>query len=430
MADLNVKVGLDKSGFQTGLAAMENAVSGFGNKLTGILAGSFSFAAIGAGISKAIEQGDQLQDIAEKFGVSASKLQMLGNAASVYGSSLENVSAGLNKLSLAQQKAMDGDESLLQTFGEVGISLESLKTLGPEDIFLRIADSFASGANDGRQFLIVNELLGKAQTDLIKVMNQGSAAIIEQGTSMGVWSDETIAALSTASDAIKTFQNQITIGLGAIIPVLNSAIQRYQDFVGAVTLAASARFNPNLDSAARADLMEESSRKIADAVLGRSDLEKEATASTVRNVDERVAAYDREAKGKEAAAERWKKVMQDQIDLDNKEEVTAARIENRAMIREAQRRRDATPGSSNFEKLREQAATEYNRVFNVPVSNEQVYRANPGLRERLSDTAGIGGMKTQQDGPKEATVQSINQKVDAAVRRLDELIRASGTFGM
>jgi hypothetical protein len=165
----------------------------------------------------AIEKGDQLQDIAEKFGVSASKLQLLGNAASVFGSGVEAVSAGLNKLSLAQQKAIASDDGLINTFKEVGITIDDLKTMGAEDIFLRISDSFASGANDGRQFIIVNELLGKAQTDLIKVMNQGSAAILEQGNAMGVWSDETIAQLSMASDALKTFQNYLVIGFGFLI---------------------------------------------------------------------------------------------------------------------------------------------------------------------------------------------------------------------
>ena len=122
------------------------------------------------------------------------------------------------------------------TFKEVGISLADLKSLSPEDVFLKVSDSFASGANDGRQFIIVNELLGKAQTDLIKVMNQGSAAILEQGTSMGVWSDETIAALSEASDGIKIFQNNITIAFGYIATLGNGLVKAFQAIVESVTL--------------------------------------------------------------------------------------------------------------------------------------------------------------------------------------------------
>jgi hypothetical protein len=237
---LVAKVGLDKSGFSTGLSALKSEVQGFSSEIKNMLAGGFAVGSIFEGLKGAIEKGDQLQDIAEKFGVSASKLQMLGNAASVYGSSVENISAGLNKLSLAQQKATSGDEALIATFKEAGVSLEDLKSMGPEDIFLKISDSFASGANDGRQFLIVNELLGKAQTDLIKVMNQGSTAIIDQGNAMGVWSDETISSLSAASDTIKTLQNIFTVAFGNIASFLTPAINAYQKFIEVIILAGAA----------------------------------------------------------------------------------------------------------------------------------------------------------------------------------------------
>ena len=222
------KLALDASGMDRGLQSANASLDKFAKQAGTALVGAFAFDKIISGFSTAIEKGDQLQDIAEKFGVSASKLQLLGNAATVFGSNLEQVSAGLNKLSLAQQKAISGEsgsEALVDTFKEVGISMDQLKTMSAEDIFLKISDSFASGANEGRQFIIVNELLGKAQTDLIKVMNQGSAAIIAQGESMGVWSDETISQLSEASDAIKTLQNKFTVGFGVMAQVIMPVVK-------------------------------------------------------------------------------------------------------------------------------------------------------------------------------------------------------------
>lgn len=231
-ATATAKLALDASGLDRGLQSATASLDKFAKQTGSILAGAFAFDKLISGFSSAIEKGDQLQDIAEKFGVSASKLQMLGNAASVFGSGVEQVSAGLNKLSLAQQKAVSGEqgaEALVATFAEVGISLEELRTMGAEDIFLRIADSFASGANDGRQFVIVNELLGKAQTDLIKVLNQGSAAIIEQGNAIGVFSDDTISSLSELSDQIKVLQNNMTMGFGNVAALLNPFIKGLQD---------------------------------------------------------------------------------------------------------------------------------------------------------------------------------------------------------
>jgi hypothetical protein len=232
-ATATAKLALDASGLDRGLASAQDSVSRFAKQAGQALVGAFAFGKIIQGFSTAIEKGDELQDIAEKFGVSASKLQMLGNAASVFGSGLDQVSAGLNKLSLAQQKAVSGEsgsEALVATFAEVGISLEELRSITAEDIFLKIADSFASGSNDGRQFVIVNELLGKAQTDLIKVLNQGSEAIIEQGNAIGVFSNETIAQLSAASDSIKKFQNILTVGFGVAAGKIMEAVEAYGRF--------------------------------------------------------------------------------------------------------------------------------------------------------------------------------------------------------
>lgn len=440
MADLNVKVGLDRSGFQTGLAAMENSISKFGSRMTGILAGSFSFAAIGAGISRAIDQGDQLQDLANRFGVAASSIQEIGNAASLSGASVEDVASAMNKLAKnAGEAVMDPQGNMAKSFEQIGLSVEKLKGMSPQDLFMELSKAVASGSLGMSDFAVAQELAGRAALQLMETFRMGPNAIRQTGQAMGVMSDETIAALSRASDAIKTLQMQMTNAFGGVAQFLVPAIDMFKmlaEQIGMVSAASAALFSGNFKDAmtiaaagkkARDEFFNKTATVTAPVLR---NTEATLTKSTKENTDARIAQYDREAAAKEASASRWKRAMEEQMDLDAKEEVTAARMENRAMIREAQRRRDATPGSENFERLREKAGTEWNRIFNQPVSDEQVFRANPGLRAGLSDMAGTGAMKSQQEGPKEATVQSINQKVDDAVNRLDELIRASGTFGI
>ena len=235
-ATATAKLALDASRFDRGIASAQTSVARFAKTAGGLVAGAFAFDKIIAGFSSAIEKGDQLQDIAEKFGVSASKLQLLGNAASVFGSGLDQISGGLNKLSLAQQKALAGDKGLEATFKEVGISIEQLKDMQPEDILLKISDSFASGANEGRQFIIVSELLGKAQTDLIKVLNQGSEAIIQQGENIGVYTDQQIASLSALSDSLKIFQNLTSLVFGVTAIAIMDAVEAYARFAAIPSL--------------------------------------------------------------------------------------------------------------------------------------------------------------------------------------------------
>jgi hypothetical protein len=477
---LLVKLGLDSSGFKTGLAQVENSVTGFASKLGGILTGVVGFEAIRRGFESAIEKGDQLQDIAEKFGVSASKLQMLGNAASVYGSSIEAVSAGLNKLSLAQQKALAGDANLQDTFREVGISLQDLKNIGPEDLFLRIADSFASGANDGRQFIIVNELLGKAQTDLIKVMNQGSAAIIEQGNSMGVWSDETIAALSAASDALKTLQNNFTIFFGNLSMGINKAVERYQDLIEAVYLHIRANRDENLDAAGRASLYEQSAVKAGDVIFGRSKIQMTNAGPTsiraqanqideqrikeLQKLDTEAARFElRLIEARIDGRRKAEKIMENFEEQNAKDQARNAQERARLLASITQNveslvaEREGPRAELELQKRRAaeaaQAARETGTPEQILAANQEANRLQRMLESRL-ENLGFGDaslsrarMQAQQITGMVPGVESLRdimtkpdvsqpQKIQVdrlplsdVLQRLDDLIRSAGKFG-
>ncbi|NBO26495.1 MAG: hypothetical protein EBU96_06835, partial [Actinobacteria bacterium] len=336
------------------------------------------FEAIRRGFESAIEKGDQLQDIAEKFGVSASKLQTLGNAASVYGSSIEAVSAGLNKLSLAQQKATSGDEGLIATFKEVGVSIEDLKSMGPEDIFLKISDSFASGANDGRQFVLVNELLGKAQTDLIKVMNQGSTAIIDQGNAMGVWSDETISSLSAASDTIKTLQNLFTVAFGNIAsfltPAINASINAYQKFIEVIILAGAASKEVLAGNFDGAKLLAKEINRIIDEDRSARPL----GAGGPKTVGEQ--ASDESTKAAEAAAKKTKDEQEKMMDLYRQ----ADAVRRRQML-------NAMSDEDKLQALMQERADLMNKINKTP---EGVDRAKLALEQANLD-AQIGPLQTK-----------------------------------
>ena len=424
MADLNVKVGLDRSGFQTGLAAMENSARAFGNKLSGIVAGSFSFAAIGAGFSRAIEQGDAIQDLANRFGIAASSIQEIGNAASLSGGSVEDVAAAMNKLAKNAGEAIGGNEKLQESFAAIGLSVGDLAGKTPQDLFFALSRAVASGSLGMRDFEIASELAGRGASTLMETLRMGPDVIQATGQAMGVFGDETTEALSKASDAIKTFQNTITLGFAAVVPVIQNLIERYQDLVEAVTLSIQARFNPNLDATAKADLMEQSSLKAGDVVFGRSSLEEKQTQQVVRNTEARIEQYDKEASAKEAAAARMRKLSDKSLDLDAKEEALFESIEFKKQIREAERIRDATPGSKAFEQER----SERLRTINQQRGNAPDF--DP--REALMNRFGLGQQAMTppalQDPVRNTVVQSISTQLGNAVSRLDTLIQKAGSF--
>ena len=393
------KLALDASGMDRGLASAQTSLERFAKTATATIAGGFAFNKIISGFSSAIEKGDQLQDIAEKFGVSASKLQLLGNAASVFGSNVEQVSAGLNKLSLAQQKAISGEsgsESLVAAFNEVGISMEELRSMSAEDIFLAISDSFASGANEGRQFVIVNELLGKAQTDLIKVLNQGSEAIIEQGNAIGVFSDETIASLSEASDAIKTLQNKFTIGFGlmaqGIMPVIRT-IEMLSEQLGFAIAAAEQLLRGDLKAANAVAAAGGKARK----EFGKEEVRPKPDKS--RGIDSDVveskSIKEVEKAEKEAIKERTDEAMRI-LDNENFEKELANKSYERKRDRERERMLEAAnsevqAAQEKMKQEREQAAKQKDMAAGPGGTSRQFELARGGAAtEALNFAAGLG----------------------------------------
>jgi hypothetical protein len=230
MADLKVKVGVDKSGFTTGLASMENSVKGFGTKVGGILAGAFAFDKIIQGFSNAIDKGDQLQDLANRFGVAASSLQEIGNAASTSGAGLEDVASAMNKLAKNAGAAIGGNEQMAEAFNKIGLSVEQLQGMTPQDLFMALSKAVASGTLGMQDFAIAQELAGKGAAVLMETLRMGPDVISANGQAMGVFSNETIAQLSAASDALKAFQNVVTIVFGTAVSKIMDAVEAYARF--------------------------------------------------------------------------------------------------------------------------------------------------------------------------------------------------------
>ena len=236
MADLKVKVGIDKSGFTTGLASMENSVKGFGTKVGGILGGAFAFDKIIQGFSNAIEKGDQLQDLANRFGIAASSLQEIGNAASLSGAGLEDVASAMNKLAKNAGSAVGGNTAMAESFAKIGLSVADLNGMSPQDLFMALSSAVASGSLGMQDFAVAQELAGKGAGALMETFRMGADAITENGQGMGVWSDETILQLSKASDAMKTLQNTFVIGFGYIAQAINPVLDAFKQFTAEVTL--------------------------------------------------------------------------------------------------------------------------------------------------------------------------------------------------
>jgi len=252
MADVSLKLGLDQGGLQTGLKSAQNSIKAFAGGIGNQLAGALSFGAIAAGLKNAIDKGDQLQDLANRFGVAAESLQRVGNAASLSGGSLEEVAGAMNKLARNAGEAISGNKTMEEAFGRIGLSVSDLKSMTPDQIFLALSKSVQQGGGSLQDFANAQELAGRGAAGLMELLRMGPEAIMANGEAMGVWGNDTIRQLSEASDAIKTFQNNITIGFGYAATLANGLVKAYHAVVESLVLlgaAAKEAFAGNLDGA-------------------------------------------------------------------------------------------------------------------------------------------------------------------------------------
>lgn len=277
MAELKAKIGLETNAFETGLARLQNKVGSFAKGIGGLVVGAFAFDKLLSAMTNAINKGDQLQDLANKFGISASQLQLLGNAAELSGASLESVAAALNKAAVNAQKAGQ-DKNLAAGFEKIGLSLSDLQRATPQDILMKFADAAASGAIAGEEFSLAVQLMGRSATDLLPTFRMGSDAIRTQGEAMGAWSDTTIAALGAASDAIKVIGNVWTLAFGNIVASILPATAALARFLGLTSLANVIETKPPArqpvsDEAATRQDPQKTREKINDNLRKQLDLE-------------------------------------------------------------------------------------------------------------------------------------------------------------
>lgn len=183
--------------------------AGFG-KAFAFLGGT---AAITGALRGIVDYGDRVKDLSQRFGVSAVALQQFGNAAGKNGSSLEAVAMGFNKLEISRSKALGGDERMIATAKNLGLTFDDLKSKSPDQLMNLIGHSAMNAAD-------MVKFLGKGALELRPTLAGLSDGTIEYGKAI---SDIDVTRLDEASDTFKTLKEDLLILGGSIVGPFVSA---------------------------------------------------------------------------------------------------------------------------------------------------------------------------------------------------------------
>ena len=202
-----------------------------------------ALAAIGAakaifdGFAASIAAADQMDDLAEKLGVSSGKLKGLAYAAEQSGASLNTLTSGLDRLSRSAAMSEEESSKQAEAFEALGISTQKANgdLKSSEELFYEIADAF-KGLEDGPQkSALAFAIFGGAAKDLMPLLNGGSEGINKLAgeiQELGGLTEEQAKRFNAASASLNDnisrivliFKNMFDVMSNELVPVLDIVI--------------------------------------------------------------------------------------------------------------------------------------------------------------------------------------------------------------
>jgi hypothetical protein len=243
MSDVRVKVTAQnetRTGFQQALGdarkfgqearkSIGGGLGGIGSEIRSSLVGALAGIGIGQFVRSTFEQFGRINDLSQQFGVSAETLQRFGQVASESGSNIEQVAVALSTLTRNVQAAKDGTGEQAEALQRLGLSAQQLGNIDASQGLLKLADAYVASGDKQRAYADVLTIIGARQRNLIPLLQQGSAAILEQASQMSVASDEIIAKADEVGDRFSRLGQQLTVSIGpALIPISQAFLTLFE----------------------------------------------------------------------------------------------------------------------------------------------------------------------------------------------------------
>lgn len=228
----------DRAGFPKIIESLKGVGSAVGGVLKNVVALGAGMAAaatiaLASGSAMAMAYADAtgaIGDTAERTGASRERIQELGYAAVLTGSSAETMAGALMKMNLAVGKANSGSKDLKEMFSGLGIKIKNTNgTLkNSDELFNTFVDRISKIKDPSLQAQAAVKIFGKSGTELLPIIRGGSKGLAEMSAEarrLGiVISDSAVREGEEFGDVIDTLKLALsgvgnTIG-AALVPAL------------------------------------------------------------------------------------------------------------------------------------------------------------------------------------------------------------------
>ena len=247
----------------TGIGGVKKAVGGLKDSMMGLGAAMVGIGGVYSGSVAAIvmfgnhaaEQGSKIADLAGRYQVGTQMLQVYGSMVADTGGTIEDAAAALGKLKKNMNEAMHGGKEQAAAFAGIGISLEQLKKMSPEQVLEKMSDAFKGSEKDMAKQAVLLELMGKNGTVFMETLNKGADAARQRYREMqedgAVLTQEQLKQAKQYDDSWKRLQRTIDgvknfLGI-KLATALESTVQGMQRWIVANRELIEQRFDAFLN---------------------------------------------------------------------------------------------------------------------------------------------------------------------------------------
>jgi hypothetical protein len=186
-----------------------------------------------------------LVDLSRRTGASASALQSYQFAAEQSGVGIESFAKAIQQLTINLGKASGGDKETVAAFRNIGLAINDLAGLTPEQQFEKIANAIAMLPTPAQQATAAIDLFGKTGRNLLSVFQEGPGYLTrmaEEARKVGVVLKESQlnelkeleSSLGTVQAAFKALGARVAAELA---PQLRDASKVVIDFISSIDSA-------------------------------------------------------------------------------------------------------------------------------------------------------------------------------------------------
>ena len=244
MPALNVQIAGDTSKLERSLKRARTQTQTFGQRMSGVLKnltgglGVFSLgmagatAAVGAFVSNQLAAADAIGKTSTNTNISTDTIQRWTHAARLGGVEWDVVEKAVRGAARTIKSASDGLATQSRALDQVGVSLEELRRLSPEEQFIRLGEAVAFTEDETLRLGLAQEIFGRAGTRVLAAFGDQAGAFERNAQLLdenAILTEKQIRASERFNDAMTnitaTLKGAAVQGFGALVQPAASFVE-------------------------------------------------------------------------------------------------------------------------------------------------------------------------------------------------------------